>query len=177
MFLCIDEEGGTVSRAGSNEAMEVTPLEDAAAYGARGDTEAVFAAGKQLASELTALGFNLNLAPVADVSGQSESDEIGSRSYSSDPETAAAMVGSMTDGLQRGGMLACLKHFPGHGSVLTDSHEGAAFSTRTLEELRQRDWLPFKAGIGEGALFVMLSHQVNENLSSLPASLSPEVVG
>lgn len=176
MFLCVDEEGGTVSRAGSNEAMEVTPLEAAAEYGARGDTDAVFAAGKQLANELTALGFNLNLSPVADVSGQTESDEIASRSYSSDPETAAAMVASMTDGLQRGGMLACLKHFPGHGSVQTDSHAGSAVSTRTLEEMRQSDWLPFKAGIEEGVLFVMLSHQINENLSSLPASLSPEVV-
>ena len=177
MFLCVDEEGGTVSRAGSNEAMEVTPLESAAAYGARSDTDAVFAAGKQLANELTALGFNLNLAPVADVSGQTESDEIGIRSYSSDPKVAAQMVAAMTDGLQRGGMLACLKHFPGHGSVLTDSHENTAFSTRTLEQLRQTDWLPFQAGIEEGVLFVMLSHQINENLSPLPASLSPEVIG
>jgi len=177
MFLCVDEEGGTVSRVGSNEKMEVTPLKSAAEYGTQRDTEAVFAAGKQLANELTALGFNLNLAPVADVSGQTESDEIGSRSYSSDPALAAQMVASMTDGLQRGGMLACLKHFPGHGSVQTDSHEGSAVSTRTLEELRQSDWLPFKAGIGEGVLFVMLSHQINENLSSLPASMSPEAVG
>ena len=177
MFLCIDEEGGTVSRAGSNEAMEVTALEAAADYGARGNAEEVFAAGKQLAQELTALGFNLNLAPVADVAGETESTEIGSRAYSSDPEIAAAMVGSMVDGLQRGGILSCLKHFPGHGSVQTDSHEGTGISERTLEQLRQSDWLPFRSGMEEGVLFVMLSHQINENLSSLPASLSPEVVG
>ena len=177
MFLCIDEEGGTVSRAGSNEAMEVTPLDAAADYGARGNAAEVFSAGKQLAQELTALGFNLNLAPVADVAGETESTEIGSRSYGSDPEVVSAMAGAMVDGLQRGGILSCLKHFPGHGSVQTDSHEGTGISTRTLEELRQSDWLPFRAGIEKGALFVMLSHQTNENLSSLPASLSPEVVG
>lgn len=176
MFLCIDEEGGLVSRAGANENVDVAPLKAAAEYGAAGDTDAVFSAGKQVAQELTALGFNLNLAPVADVTSAEENSEIGTRAYSSDPETAAAMVASMVDGLQRGGMLSCLKHFPGHGSAQTNSHEGKSISTRTLEELRQSDWLPFQSGIAEGVLFVMLSHQTNENLSSLPASLSPEVV-
>lgn len=176
LFLCTDEEGGIVSRAGSNEAMGVTHLSPAADYGAAGDVAALFQDGKQLGTELTALGFNLDLAPVADVAGDTQSSEIGNRSYSSDPKIAAAMVGAMVDGLQRGGILSCLKHFPGHGSVQTDSHSGTAISTRTLEQLRECDWLPFEAGIEKGALFVMLSHQSNENLSSLPASLSPEVV-
>ncbi len=176
LFLSLDEEGGAVSRAGRNEKMNVTHLDDAADYGRQGDVAAVYAAGKTLGKELSALGFNLNLAPVADVSGKTESSEIGRRAYSADPEVTAAMVSNMVEGLQRGGILSCLKHFPGHGSVQSDSHAGTGVSTRTLEELRQTDWLPFQAGIESGALFVLLSHQTNENLSALPCSLSPEVV-
>lgn len=176
LFLGVDEEGGSVSRAGSNEELEVTQFPTPAEYGSAGDLTAVFSMGTTLARELKALGFNLNFAPVADIITNPNNTEIGHRAYSQDPETAAAMVSAMTEGLQRGGMLSCLKHFPGHGSTEGDSHEGTCISTRTLEELQQNEWLPFRAGIGQGAAFVMLSHLTNENLSSLPASLSPEVV-
>lgn len=176
LFMCVDEEGGSVSRAGSNEELEVTQFPSPAEYGSAGDLTAVFSMGTTLAKELKALGFNLNFAPVADIITNPNNTEIGHRSYSTDPETAAAMVSAMTEGLRRGGMLSCLKHFPGHGSTEGDSHEGTSVSTRTLEELRENEWLPFRAGIGQGAAFVMLSHLTNENLSTLPASLSPEVV-
>ena len=73
-------------------------------------------------------------------------------------------------------MAACPKHFPGHGSTETDSHEGKSVSTRTLEELQQTEWIPFQAGIDQGAAFVMVGHQTNENLSPMPASLSPAVM-
>ena len=176
LFLCVDEEGGSVSRAGGNEELEVTHFPTPAEYGSAGDLTAVFSMGMTLAKELKALGFNLNFAPVADIVTNPNNTEIGHRSYSTDPETAAAMVSAMTEGLQRGGMISCLKHFPGHGSAEGDAHEGTSLSTRTLEELRENEWLPFRAGIGQGAAFVMLSHLTNESLSSLPASLSPEVV-
>lgn len=176
MFFAIDEEGGRVSRAGANEELTVTHFPAAAEYGKTGDGAAVFQMGQTLARELKALGFNLNFAPVADVVTNPNNQEIGDRAYSDDPETAAVLVSTMVEGLQRNGMLSCLKHFPGHGSTEADSHEGASVSTRTIEELQQTEWLPFRAGIGQGAAFVMLSHLTNENLSQLPASLSPEVV-
>lgn len=176
LFLGIDEEGGSVSRAGSNEALGVTKFEAAAEYGARADMAEVYQVGEAMAKELTALGFNLNFAPVADVLVEPENTEIGSRSYSSDPSVASAMVAAMVQGLQQNGMTSCLKHFPGHGSTLTDSHEGTAVSTRTVEEMRQVEWEPFRSGIEKGVGFVMLSHLTNENLSQKPASLSGEVV-
>ena len=176
LFLCIDEEGGAVSRAGANENISVTHFESAQALGRRADVAEVYGVGKTLARELTALGFNVNFAPVADVITNENNTEIGDRSYSSDPAVAGALVCAMTEGLQRNGMIACLKHFPGHGSTETDSHEDSSVSTRTLEELRQTEWVPFRMGIEEGAAFVMLSHQTNTNLSDRPASLSPEVV-
>lgn len=176
LFLGVDEEGGRVSRAGSNEAMGVTHFEAAADYGARADMAEVYQVGSTLAQELGALGFNLDFAPVADVVTNPNNTEIGDRSYSSDPQVAAAMVSAMVDGLQRGGMVSCLKHFPGHGSTEADSHEGKSVSNRTVEELQSCEWIPFQAGIDKGAAMVMLSHLTNENLSPLPSDLSPEVV-
>ena len=175
LFLAIDEEGGRVSRAGSNEELAVTQLPAAAQFGTDGDITALYRAGTTLAKELGALGFNLNFAPVADLSAADDT-EIGDRAYSADPQVASVMVSTMVDALQKNGMTACLKHFPGHGSAEGDSHEGTAISTRTLEELQQNEWLPFRAGIGQGVKFVMVSHLTNENLSAQPASLSPEVV-
>ncbi len=176
LFLCIDEEGGTVSRAGFNPNMEVTPLKSAAEYGAAGDAAILYADAVKLAQELTALGFNLNFAPVADIALETENNEIGTRAYSSDPKVAADMVTAMVTGLDEGGMLSCLKHFPGHGSAQTDSHEDSSISERTLEEMQSTDWVPFRAGVEQGVPFVMLSHLTNENISEAPASLSPEVV-
>lgn len=177
LFLCVDEEGGVVSRAGANEALGVTHFEAAQVYGGRADMAEVYQVGKTMAAELGELGFNLDFAPVADIVTNANNTEIGSRSYSKDPSVTSAMVSAMVEGLQGNGMVSCLKHFPGHGSTETDSHEDKSVSTRTLEELRETEWLPFQAGIKKDAAFVMLSHLTNENLSSLPSDLSPEVVG
>ena len=177
LFLAVDEEGGLVSRVGANEAMGTTYFEAAANYGQRADLAEVYNVGKTMALELGELGFNLDFAPVADVITNPNNTEIGSRAYSNDPEVAAPLVGAMVEGLQRSGMAACLKHFPGHGSTEADSHQGKSVSTRTLEQLRETEWVPFRAGIEKGVAFVMVGHQTNENLSDLPASLSPEVMG
>ena len=176
LFLAVDEEGGLVSRVGANEAMGTTYFEAAANYGQRADLAEVYNVGKTMAQELGELGFNLDFAPVADVITNPNNTEIGSRAYSNDPNVAAPLVGAMVEGLQRNGMAACLKHFPGHGSTETDSHQGKSVSARTLEQLRETEWIPFQAGIDKEVAFVMVGHQTNENLSDLPASLSPEVM-
>ncbi len=176
LFLCVDEEGGRVSRVGSNEAMGVTHFEAAADYGARADMAEVYQVGSALAQALSALGFNVDFAPVADVVTNPNNTEIGDRSYSDDPQVAAAMVSAMVEGLQRGGMVSCLKHFPGHGSTENDTHEGKSVSNRTVEELRSCEWIPFQAGIDKGAAMVMVSHLTNANLSDLPSDLSAQVM-
>ena len=176
LFLAVDEEGGRVSRVGANAAMGVTHLPAAATYGEAGDMAGVYDGGSALAAELAGLGFNLDFAPVADIVTNPNNTEIGDRAYSSDPQTAAAMVKAMVQGLQDNGMAACLKHFPGHGSTEADSHEGKSVSTRTVDELRTNEWVPFSEGIDAGAAFVMVGHQTNANLSPFPASLSPVVM-
>ena len=175
LFLGVDEEGGLVSRVGGNEAIGTTLHPAAAEIGKTADMKTAYDTGAAMAAELRELGFNMNFAPVADIITEPENTEIGSRAYSSDPETAAAMVSATVRGLQQNGMVSCLKHFPGHGSTKADSHEGTSVSVRTVDELQENEWVPFRAGIEQGAAFVMLSHLTNENLSENPASLSVEV--
>lgn len=176
LFLGVDEEGGMVSRLSAVEDLGIANIGAAYDLGASGDQASVYAAGKTLAGQMKELGFNMDFAPVADLYVQGNT-EIGSRAYSADPTVAGGFVASMTQALQEGGIIACLKHFPGHGSAQTDSHEGKAVSTRTIHELRTEEWQSFRAGIDAGVKFVMMSHLTNENLSHLPSSFSPETVG
>lgn len=175
LFLATDEEGGMVSRLGSNEAMGVDKMEAAAVYGA-GDVLTLRQHTQVLAEQMTGLGFNMDFAPVADVLLDPNNTEIGTRAYSDIAAVAGAMSATMAETLQQNGILACLKHFPGHGSAVGDSHEGASVSTRTLEQLRAEEFLAFSVGIDKGAKFVMISHLTNTELSDLPSSLSPDTV-
>ncbi len=178
LLLAVDEEGGTVSRVGANPAMGTTDFSDMADYGDAGDTAAVYQVGQTLARELTELGFNLDFAPVADVVTNPNNTEIGRRSFSSDPQVAASMVGSIVSGLRDGGILCSLKHFPGHGGTETDTHDGRSVTNRTLEEMRQAEFLPFQAGIEAGAPMVMVGHLSAPQLTGddTPADLSYTVV-
>ena len=168
LFLAVDEEGGMVSRLGSNEAMGVDKLEPAAVYGA-GDVLTLRQDTQVLARQMAELGFNMNFAPVADVLLNPDNTEIGSRAYSDIAAVAGAMSATMAETLQQEGIIACLKHFPGHGSTTADSHEGISVSTRTLEQLQAEEFLSFCVGIDRGVKFVMMSHLTNENLSELPS--------
>lgn len=176
LFIGVDEEGGRVSRL-SGVGL-TTPLNPMAVYGAAGDAEAVRAMGQRLGEELSAAGFNVDFAPVADVVTNPDNTEIGDRAFSSDAAVAAEMVAAMTEGLQAGGTIACIKHFPGHGSTSADSHLGASLSARTLEELRETELLPFQAGIEAGAGMVMLSHMSLPGVvgDNTPCDLSYTVV-
>lgn len=175
LFLATDEEGGAVSRLGSNENMGVDKLEAAAVYGA-GDVLTLRQDTQILAQQMAELGFNMDFAPVADVLLNPDNTEIGSRAYSDIAAVAGAMSATMAETLQQNGIIACLKHFPGHGSTTADSHEGISVSTRTPEQLQAEEFLSFSVGIDRGVKFVMMSHLTNENLSELPSSLSPETV-
>ena len=179
LLLAVDEEGGTVSRVGANPAMGTTYFSDMADYGDAGDAQAVYQVGLTLGQQLTELGFNLDFAPVADVVTNPNNTEIGRRSFSSDPETAAAMVGSIVSGFRDGGILCSLKHFPGHGGTETDTHDGRAVTERTLEQMRQAEFLPFQAGIEAGVPMVMVGHLSAPNLNGgadTPSDLSYAVV-
>lgn len=172
LLLGVDEEGGTVSRLGSR-GLGVTELDDMASYD---DPQQVHTMGKTLGDELLALGFNLDFAPVADVS--TSGSAIGDRAFSSDAEEAASLVGSMVAGMKESGILCTLKHFPGLGGVSADTHDGAASTNATLEQLKEKDFLPFQAGIDAGAPLVMVSHLSAPSVTGddRPASLSTSII-
>ena len=174
LFIGVDEEGGKISRVANR-----LKLKEKQPNPARITTpEEAFASGKIIGGYLSENGFNLDFAPVADVRSDVKGAEITFRSYGRDPEQVGSMVSQFVKGLHSQQILSVLKHFPGHGAVSGDTHNGAGISRRTLEELRKVDFIPFEAGIAAGADMVMISHQIAQNIDpERPASLSPKVVG
>lgn len=179
LFIGIDEEGGSlVARIANNPAFQVETFPNMAEIGATGDTSKAFEVGNSIGSYLKKYGFNLDFAPDADVLTNPENTAIGERSFGSDPNLTAQMVAEEVKGFQQQNVIPVLKHFPGHGGTAEDSHHGAAVLNRSLEELENAEFLPFKAGIEAGANVVMVGHlQVPQLISDdTPASLSSELI-
>lgn len=176
VFLGVDEEGGTVSRLGKKGI--ITDNGDMSKIGASGDPSAAAEVGERLGDELSALGFNLDFAPVADVITNPENTEIGRRSFGSDAETVGEMVAEEVIAMQSRDVSAVIKHFPGHGGTSDDSHKGTSVNKRTLEQLRAEELVSFKAGIEAGADFVMVSHMSLPDVTgdNTPCSLSRYVI-
>ena len=176
-FLAIDEEGGSVMRIGSS-AIDVPYVSSMGSVGADGDPEAAYEAGSTIGAYLQELGFNLDFAPDADVLVDPGNMTIGDRSFGSDPELCGRMVHRYVDGLHENGIASCLKHFPGLGDTESDTHTGAAWSSRTIEDYRSTEFISFGGGIDAETEMVMISHLSNSELSDsdLPASLNKKVI-
>jgi len=178
LFISVDEEGGIVSRLGSNPNMGVEKRPAMRTIGDTGDVQKAYDIGKGLANDLKAIGFNVDFAPDADVLINPDNTEIGDRSFGLDAKLVSQMVKSVVEGLEQNGVSATVKHFPGHGSTYNNSHTGYSESERTLEQLRNEEFLPFKVAIDTGVDFVMVSHMtlVNATTEKVPASISKEVI-
>ena len=175
LFIGVDEEGGTVARAA--DSLGTTQFDDMSVYGETGDTQEAYNIGATQAKDLTALGFNVNFSPVADVLTNEDNTVVKQRSFGSDPDLVASMVSQVVKGLTDGGMLCAPKHFPGHGSTGGDTHDGLAASDRTLEELESCDFKPFQAAIEAGAPMIMVGHMTMTAIDpDNPASLSETIV-
>ncbi|MBQ7033272.1 MAG: hypothetical protein IJN25_06405 [Clostridia bacterium] len=165
LFTAVDEEGGTVSRLSGIEGMGVTAQPSMREIGDGGDAQKAYDVSKTIGNEIQTLGFNVNFAPVADTLVNEENAEIGTRSFGTDAGVVSTMVENAVNGLRDSGVACAVKHFPGQGSAEADTHSGRAESERTYEEMQESDLLPFKAGIGAGADFVMVSHMVNQSIT------------
>jgi beta-N-acetylhexosaminidase len=135
-----------------------TKFPRAMAFGATGDPQLAVEAGKVVGTEGRALGVHVNFAPVADVNNNPRNPVINIRSFGEDPAQAGAMVAGWVRGLQDAGMLATLKHFPGHGDTDVDSHLGLPVIPHPRERLDAVELPPFRAGIAAGAAGVMVAH-------------------
>lgn len=175
LFLAVDEEGGSVSRIAEAGLAENTG--SAGTIGATADPAMAYAAGCDIAEYLTAYGFNVDFAPVADIDSV-ENSIIGERAYGNDAAIVSSMAVSMVQGLEDNGVSACLKHFPGIGSSTEDTHNGMVVSDKTLEEFRAEEFLTFQSGIEAGTDFIMVSHMAVPAITgdNTPSSLSPMVV-
>jgi len=128
------------------------------AFGAAGDEKLAYEAGRITAIESRAIGVQVNFAPVVDVNNNPRNPVINTRSYGEDPARVATLGSAYVRGLQEGGMIATLKHFPGHGDTDVDSHLGLPIIRDPRETLESTEFPPFKAGIAAGAGAVMTAH-------------------
>lgn len=150
----------------------------AMAVGAAGDEPLAFEAGRITAIEGRALGVHVNFAPVADVNNNARNPVINTRSFGEDPARVGGLVAAYVRGLQQGGMIATVKHFPGHGDTETDSHLGLPLITHPRDRLDAIELPPFRAGLAAGAGAVMVAHIELPALDAakVPATFSRAVV-
>ncbi len=175
LFVSVDEEGGTVARAAQK--LGTTSFSDMSYYGVQNDPEQAYNIGSTIGRDLSAIGFNVDFAPVADVNLNS-GNELGNRIFSSDPEIVSDMTANVVMGLQDQGVCATLKHFPGLGAADGNTHyDNSVYIYRTLDELREAEFVAFSGGIEAGADFVMVGHQKISGVGDdLPSDLSYTVV-
>lgn len=174
MFLAVDEEGGTVVRVSRNANLAPKPFQSPQQVFQAGGMQAIVDDTIQKTQLLQSLGLNVNLAPVADVS-TNPSDFMYARTFGQGAAETADYVKNSVATYNQQRMACALKHFPGYGNN-EDTHTGIAVDHRPYETFMESDFLPFAAGIEEGAPMVLVSHNiVNCMDSEHPASLSPEV--
>lgn len=185
MLVSADQEGGSIYRLVSGTA---TPGNMALA--ATGDPGNAYKAAEIIGSELSALGFNTDFAPVADVNSNPANPVIGVRAFSDDPFMVSLYTQAYVQGLQERGIVPGLKHFPGHGDTASDSHTGLPLIEKTKQELEDSDLIPFEKMIRHGyADLIMTAHiqfpsiekavytsRYDGNEINLPATLSKTIL-
>ncbi|MEL7361651.1 MAG: glycoside hydrolase family 3 N-terminal domain-containing protein [Bacteroidota bacterium] len=155
-----------------------TRFPNAMALGATGDPALAYAMGRGIAAEARALGIHQNYGPVADLNTNPQNPIINVRAFGADPRAASRMVIGYTQGLQDGGAIATLKHFPGHGDTRIDSHADLPVLQFPRDRLDATEWVPFREGIAAGAMSVMTGHLALPALDdrpNTPASLSKPI--
>ncbi len=172
LFVATDEEGGVVNRL--MDTVGTTYIGSMYYYKDDGD-ETAYENAYTIANDMSALGFNLDFAPVADVWSNPDNTVIGERAYSDDYAQAAEHDGTAVKGFNDGGVMCTLKHFPGHGDTAEDSHYSSAYVHRTKEEIMADEMQPFRSGIEAGAEFVMVGHLIVPDIDEVPATLSYKI--
>lgn len=174
LLLGTDQEMGIVVRAG----YPATQFPGNMALGAARDPKNAEIAAGITAQELTALGINMNLAPVLDVNINPDNPVIGVRSFGADPQLVANLGRAAVVACQTNGVIATAKHFPGHGDTATDSHIGLPVITHTVDQLNQIDLAPFRAATLAGIDAVMTAHILVPALddSGMPATFSKPIL-
>jgi beta-N-acetylhexosaminidase len=168
MFMTLDHEGGSVIRT----PLPITRFPHAFLLRSLG-----YEVAKATGLELRSLGINVSWAPVADIFSNPTNPVIGPRSFGMTPESATQGVIDYYLGLKESGIIGCAKHFPGHGDTSQDSHIELPVLNLTVEDLRNRELIPFKALINEQVPAIMTAHILFPKIDAdLPATLSKSIL-
>lgn len=184
LLISVDQEGAGVTRLSHG-----TQGPGNMALGATGNVDNAYDIGNIIGNELSAVGYNVDFAPVVDVNSNPSNPVIGVRSFSDDAATVAAYGSAFMDGLQNNNVMVALKHFPGHGDTATDSHTGLPRIDKTYEQLKENELVPFEQCMTNGAEMVMTAHIQYPNIEpatytskkdgsqiELPATLSKTII-
>ena len=154
-FMCVDGEGGVVTRLSMG-----TRMNGNMAIGATGESAPANAlsTGRVIGEEVAAAGFNVDFAPDVDVNSNPANPVIGTRSFSDDPQRVAALGVEFARGLSASSVVGTSKHFPGHGDTGTDTHIDTASVNKTYDQLKQTELVPFQTAIANGADLIMTAH-------------------
>ncbi len=175
LLIAADQEGGQLIAVD-----QTTPFPGNMALGATKSENLANKVGRALGKELSAVGVNIDFAPVCDVNNNPLNPVIGTRSFGEDPKLVARMSAALIRGLQSSGVAATAKHFPGHGDTSSDSHRGAPIVMHNAKRIRTIELVPFRAAVKSGVRLVMTAHIVmpalNGGSNELPATLSPKIL-
>ena len=174
LLTAVDEEGGKVVRVSSNSNLRSEPFKSSQELYEKGGFDLISSDTKEKSELLKSLGLNLNLAPVVDVSTDSN-DYMYSRTIGENTSITSEYAKTVIEASKNTGVSYTLKHFPGYGSN-SDTHIGTSIDTRTLDDIMNNDIPPFESGIEAGAEAVLVSHNIVTSLDpDNPASLSSNV--
>lgn len=178
ILLGLDEEGGTVSRIGGNKGFDIKNVGNMSKVGKSKSTERAKDVATNMGSYLHKLGFNANLAPVADIANNPKSKVMAKRSFGSDSVLVSQMVAAQVAGFRSQRIMCCAKHFPGIGGAEGDSHDGAIFTYKTAGDMTSEELLPFASAIEGGVPMIMVGHISCPKITGndLPASVSPQIM-
>lgn len=173
VFISVDEEGGRISRMPD----EFTNIPSSQDVGAKNNEVLSYDIGRALGNMIGQLGFNMDFAPVLDIYSNPGNKVIGDRALGSHPDTVKRLGVSTMKGLQSQNVIPVVKHFPGHGDTLEDSHVGLPVVNYDLERLQNFEFIPFDYAIQSNADAVMIAHILMEKIDSIyPASMSDKIV-
>jgi len=172
LFLGLDQEGGRVERLPG-----IIGLPTNEAIGIRDSELFSFGIGEILGKQLKAFGFNLNFAPVLDVNSNPDNPVIGDRSFGNSPKIVSELGIQTIQGMRAHQIIPVVKHFPGHGDTDVDSHFELPSVDKSLEELQELEFIPFKKAIESGIEMVMIAHILLPQIDNeFPTSLSEKVI-
>ena len=173
LFISIDEEGGRVSRLPK----EIKKLPSNEVIGNINDKELAYDIGKTIGYSLKSFGFNMDFTPVLDINSNSKNTVIGDRSFSSNKNIVANLGVSEINGFKSRNIISVAKHFPGHGDTDIDSHYKLPIINKTLDELKEVEFVPFKNAIEENVPSIMVSHILLPEIDDInPASMSKTII-